>query len=312
MIHSEETNMRILIGVDGSHPADVACEFVERRTWPLGTRVSLIGVVAPLVDVVGIVPSSDGTNASDHLALGLILDERADALRRHGLTVETSVEFGHAADVLIDRATESFADLIVVGSRGLGPVARIVLGSVSTHLADHARCPVLVVRSPEATRMLLATDGTRSSLGIPRVLAAWGNAFRGLPVEVLSVAPRNAFITPWAGGADEEVATQPAELSLHEGIAREVADEMMELGWHAAAVARAGDPARQIVSTGVEWRADLIVTGSRGLGTLRRMVEGSVAHDVLLHARSSVLVVRGLVPAQIPEAASVLSGLAPA
>ncbi len=301
--------MRILIGVDGSPAADVACEFVERRTWPLGTRVRLMGVVEPLVDRVGLAPPSGRKPASDNVALELVLEERADTLRRHGLGVETSVEYGHAADVLIDRASESYTDLIVVGSRDLGPIARIVLGSVSTHLADHARCPVLVVRSPEATRMLLATDGTRSSLGIPRVLAAWGNAFRGLPVEVLSVAPRNAFVTPWGSAGDDEV-TEPDELSFHEGVAHEVADEMMELGWHAAAVARAGDPARQIVSTGVEWRADLIVTGSRGVGTLRRMVEGSVAHDVLLHARSSVLVVRGLVPAQIPQTASVLSGLA--
>jgi len=310
LIHSEVRKVRILIGVDGSHAADVACEFVERRTWPLGTRVCLMGVVEPLVDLIGMASSSDGNSAPEHTGLGLVLEERADALRRRGLSVETSIASGQAADVLIDRATESFTDLIVVGSRGLGPVARIVLGSVSTHLVDHARCPVLVVRSPEATRMLLATDGTRSSLGIPRVLGAWGNAFRGLPVEVLSVAPRNAFITPWGSTGDEEVATVPVELSLHEGIAREVADEMMELGWHAAAVARAGDPASQIVSTGAEWRADLIVTGSRGLGTLRRMVEGSVAHDVLLHARSSVLVIRGLVPAQIPQTASMLSRLA--
>ena len=304
--------MRILIGVDGSRAADGACEFVERRTWPAGTRVCLMGVLEPLVDWTGMVPASRETQASDEAGLALLLEERADALRRHGLTVETSVEHGRAADVLIDRATESFTDLIEVGSRGLGPLARIVLGSVSTHLADHARCPVLVVRAPEATRMLLATDGTRSSLGIPRVLAAWGNAFRGLPVEVLSVAPRNAFVTPWGSTGEDEATTEPDELSLHEGIANEVADEMMELGWHAAAVARAGDPVRQIVATGVEWRADLVVTGSRGLGTLRRMVEGSVAHDVLLHARSSVLVIRGLVPARIPQTASVLSGLAPA
>lgn len=301
--------MRILIGVDGSPAADVACEFVERRTWPMGTRAWLVGVVDPLVDRTGVAPPSGSTQTSDEAALELVLEERADTLRRHGLGVETSVERGHAADVLIDRATESFADLIVVGSRGLGPVARIVLGSVSTHLADHARCPVLVVRSPEATRMLLATDGTRSSLAIPRVLAAWGNAFRGLPVEVLSVAPRHAFVTPWGSTGDDELG-ESDELSLHEGIAREVADEMMELGWHAAAVARAGDPARQIIATGVEWRADLIVSGSRGLGTLRRMVVGSVAHDVLLHARSSVLIMRGLVPAPIQQAASVLSGLA--
>src|SRR6188508_2209197 len=162
--------MRILIGVDGSPAADVACEFVERRTWPLGTRVRLMGVVEPLVDRVGLAPPSGRKPASDNVALELVLEERADMLRRHGLGVETSVENGHAADVLIDRASESYTDLIVVGSRDLGPIARIVLGSVSTHLADHARCPVLVARSPEATRMLLATDGTRSSLGIPRVL----------------------------------------------------------------------------------------------------------------------------------------------
>ena len=303
--------MRILIGVDGSPAADVACEFVEGRTWPMGTRFWLLGVVEPLVDRVGLAPPSRRTQASDDIALELVLEERAETLRRRGLSVSTSVEHGHAADVLIERATESFADLIVVGNRGLGPVARIVLGSVSTYLADHARCPVLVVRSPEATRILLATDGTRSSLAIPRVLAAWGNAFRGLPVEVLSVAPRHAFVTPWGSTGDDEV-TEPDELAVHEGIAHEVADEMMELGWHAAAVARAGDPVRQIIATGVEWRADLIVTGSRGLGTLRRMVEGSVAHDVLLHARSSVLVMRGLVPAPIPQTASALSGLAQA
>jgi len=303
--------MRILIGVDGSPAADVACEFVERRTWPLGALVRMVGVVEPLVDRVGLAPPLGRTQASDDVAVELVLEERADTLRRRGMSVETSVAHGHAADILIDRAAEWFADLIVVGSRGLGPVARIVLGSVSTHLADHAQCPVLVVRSREATRMLLATDGTRSSLAIPRVLAAWGNAFRGLPVEVLSVAPRYAFVTPWSSTGDDE-AGAPDELSVREGIAHEVADEMMELGWHAAAVARAGDPARQIVATGVEWRADLIVTGSRGIGTLRRMVEGSVAHDVLLHARSSVLVVRGLVPASIPRMASVPGGFAEA
>ena len=48
--------MRILIGVDGSPAADVACEFVERRTWPRGTRAWLVGVVEPLVDWAGMAP----------------------------------------------------------------------------------------------------------------------------------------------------------------------------------------------------------------------------------------------------------------
>jgi nucleotide-binding universal stress UspA family protein len=166
-----------------------------------------------------------------------------------------------------------------------------VIGSVSAHLVDHAGCPVLVARSPAATRMLVATDGSRSSQSIPLVLAAWGNAFRGLPAEVLSVST-DAFNGRWAATSD------PGDVALHEEIADQVADEMMELGWHAAAAVRTGEPSRQIVDESRAWGADLIVTGSRGIGTLRRLMTGSVAHDVLLHARSSVLVIRGQVPAR--------------
>ena len=209
------------------------------------------------------------------------------------------MEGGRVADVLIDKANETFADLIVVGSRGLGPLTSAVLGSVSAHLVDHAPCPVLVARSPTITRMLLATDGSPSSRSIPRILAAWGSAFRGVPVEVFSVAPRDAFVTPWSTSGDEEF----SPLTLHEAIAEGVADELMELGFHSAAVSRAGDTTKLIVSEGREWGADLIVTGSRGIGTLHRIVSGSVAHDVLTHARSSVLVVRGGVPAPIAQAA---------
>ncbi|HJP71581.1 MAG TPA: universal stress protein [Candidatus Limnocylindria bacterium] len=299
--------MRIVIGVDGSSAATTACELVASRTWPIGTRVSLTAALEPVVDWTGLAPSAADTVATEREALELALAERATALCRSGLMVETAVDTGRAAAVLMACADAEFADLIVVGSRGLGPAASAVFGSVSAELVDHARCPVLVARSPSISRMLLATDGTLSSRSIPRVLAAWRDAFRGVPVEVLSVAPRDGFVTPWAPSESEDA---PAgELALHDGIARAVADEMIELGWHAAAVARLGEPSRQIIDAGRDWDADLIVTGSRGIGTLRRLLGGSVAHDVLLHARSSVLVVRGQVPARIGEQAGAFAAL---
>ncbi len=287
--------MRIIIGVDGSRAAEQACEFVSRLPWPAGTQVTLLGAIEPATGWSVVAAAPAAMVAADGAPLAAILDDRAEDLRRAGLAVNVVVELGSPAELLMRHADEDHVGLIVVGCRGLGPVASAIAGSVSAHLVDHAGCPVLVVRSPSATRMLVATDGSRSCLNIPRTLAAWGNAFRGLPVEVLSVAPRDAFVTPWAA-ANEEVDSAVAE---HEAIAEQVADEMMELGWHAAATVRAGEPSRQIIDEGRAWGADLIVTGSRGLGTLKRIVMGSVAHDVLLHAPSSVLVVRGQVPAPI-------------
>jgi nucleotide-binding universal stress UspA family protein len=78
----------------------------------------------------------------------------------------------------------------------------------------------------------------------------------------------------------------------------------MDLGWHAAAVAAVGDTEREILTAASAWHADLIVTGSRGLGAIRRHLQGSVSHDLLLHSRSSLLVVRGVVPAPIRMAAA--------
>jgi nucleotide-binding universal stress UspA family protein len=296
----------MVIGIDRSSAATTACELVASRTWPIGTRISLVAVVEPMVDWAGLAPAQADAAEIEREALELVLEERAAALRRPGLVVDTAVETGRAAAALMARADAEFADLIVVGSRGLGPAASAVFGSVSAELVDHARCPVLVARSPSVNCMLLATDGTASSRSIPSVLAAWRDAFRGMPVEVLSVAPRDGVVTPWASEAEDE---PTGELALHEGIAHSVADEMIELGWHAAAVAKLGEPSRQIIDTGRECGADLIVTGSRGIGTLRRLVGGSVAHDVLLHARSSVLVVRGQVPARIADRASAFAAL---
>lgn len=293
--------MRIVIGVDGTEAAEIACRFVAGRAWPAGTSVELVSAYDVPTDLAGLAPIAVQSPEDQREHLAMASEEQAALFRRCGLTVMTSVQRGPPAEVLRKRAQESFAQLIVVGSRGLGPIAAAMLGSVSAHLVDHAPCPVLVARSPGATRMLLATDGTESSRTVPRVMASWGNAFRGLPVEVLSVAARLALI-PAPGrlggaGHDDDVA-------LHERIAEQVADEMTELGWDAAAFASIGDPEREILAAASAWRADLIVTGSRGLGTLRRLVVGSVSHDLLMHSHSSLLVVRGNVPAPIGRVVS--------
>lgn len=63
-----------------------------------------------------------------------------------GLSVETVVREGHPAPVLIEEAAD--ARLLVVGSRGHGAFAGMLLGSVSEHCASHSPCPVVIVRRP--------------------------------------------------------------------------------------------------------------------------------------------------------------------
>jgi nucleotide-binding universal stress UspA family protein len=306
--------MRIVIGVDASEPAEDACRLIASRTWPAETVVELVATY-DASGLSGLAPASATNLEAEREALEVVIADRATLLRRAGLNVTTAVKFGDPAETIIRRAQGTFAQLIIVGSRRRGPIASAVLGSVSAHLVDHAPCPVLVVRSPGATRMLFATDGSDSSRNIPHILASWGSAFRGLPVEVLSVAhqahPIDPFVPLTPRPPRPMEPPQDRDYALHERIAEQVADEMMDLGWHSAAVASVGDPEREILAAAASWRADLIVTGSRGLGTLRRHVVGSVSHDLLMHSQSSLLVVRGMVSAPIRRTAAV-ANLAPA
>jgi len=105
-----------------------------------------------------------------------------------GYAVETRVEIGRPASVLLDAARDGGADLIVVGSRGRGPIASMLLGSVSAEVSAHAPCPVLVARTPSLRRVLVALDGSPEADRIAAE-AAGSPARAGLPVGVVSVAP---------------------------------------------------------------------------------------------------------------------------
>lgn len=67
----------------------------------------------------------------------------------HGVQISTHSVLGHPADVICELAKEEQVDLIVVGSCGHSKISRILLGSVSDSIVNHAHCPVLVVKDPD-------------------------------------------------------------------------------------------------------------------------------------------------------------------
>jgi nucleotide-binding universal stress UspA family protein len=293
--------MRIVMGVDGSDSSLTALELVTSASWPPDSSVRLVGALEMLTDWTSAASTSDVDDDPQRVLFDTVR-ELSEPLRLHGLATETVVVRGRAADVILTEADDLSADLIVVGRRGLGVAASALLGSVSATLVDHAASPILVARHPRVTRILVATDGSRSAEAIPAVLEAWG-AFRDAPIHVLSVAAPSApgrQATANSGSRPSGAAALNAshEVDLHHLMAGEMAAGLAAAGWRAEALVRRGEAARVIEATAAELGVDLIVTGSRGLSGLRRLLLGSVAHHVLLHSRCSVLVMRGHVPAR--------------
>ena len=290
--------MRILLAVDGSPSSIRARDLVGRLPWPAGTVVRLLSVYDVPMDLV---PAGGGMpwvgDAEDAMRdeLTAELDRLAAPLRRERIEVEHAVVRGRPATAIVEEARGLGADLIVVGSRGRGPLAAMLLGSVSAEVADRAPCPVLVTRSDRIGRMLLATDGSDLVLAIPELLGKWG-VFRGTPADVLSVAPPpertfELLADVYAQGTYRFTDDRREVLDRHRRFADELARRLGDAGTPATSTVLAGDAAHEILGAAQGYGTDLIVTGSRGLRGLESVVLGSVARNVVLHAACSVLVV---------------------
>jgi nucleotide-binding universal stress UspA family protein len=198
--------------------------------------------------------------------------------------------------MLVGQASVAGAGLVVVGSRGLGPIASTVLGSVSQEVIDLAPCPVLVARSSRITRTVAGTDGSACAEAAERFYTSLPIA-RSVPVTMVSVAevlgPLAPGIAPTMTGATAAAQAEAAEARQAQlRIAEEARERLRRAGLDAAACVRDGDPAAELLAEAAETAADLIVVGSRGRTGLARLALGSVARRVLHHASASVLIVR--------------------
>ena len=139
------TSSRIVVGVDGSPASLAAARWAADQAVRTHASLDLVAVwewttgygwsvVPPEWD-----PPGDSRRQLEHLAATL-------ATTHPDVAFTTTVVEGSAGPVLVAAALD--ADLLVVGSRGRGPLRGAVLGSVSLHCVTHAPCPVTVVPPP--------------------------------------------------------------------------------------------------------------------------------------------------------------------
>ncbi|HSK92942.1 MAG TPA: universal stress protein [Candidatus Angelobacter sp.] len=304
--------MKILVGVDGSPCSVTAIDLVASLPWPSGSHVTLLAAYEVPIDWTGGVASTmnwigDVEDATRD-ALVEQLSTLATRLEERGLAVDRIVARGRAASAIVDAARERQVDLVVTGSRGRGPLRQMLLGSVASEVASEAPCPVLVARRPAVSRLVVATDGSSIARAIPDRLAGWG-IFAGLPAEVVAVSIPDGPVFETAVSlytlGDERLASHRRHLrEQYEQDAEEMATALGAIGIPSVPHLRAGDPAHEILAVTEERDADLVVTGTRGLGGIDRLLLGSVARNVLTHARCSVLILRETVDARPLEAAA--------
>lgn len=142
-------NRRIVVGVDGSEASRAALRWAAGQARLIGARLQVVSAWQfPTYAYTALAPVPSG------LDLGSTTEETlkdvvADVLGRSAdLEVVPLTREGDAAHVLLEAAEG--ADLIVVGSRGHGAFAGLVLGSVSERVAARAQCPVVVVHAAAA------------------------------------------------------------------------------------------------------------------------------------------------------------------
>jgi nucleotide-binding universal stress UspA family protein len=144
---------RVIVGVDGSETARRAVRWAAREAKLRGMKLELVSAweipTYSYVSGYGFPAISEEmtksltARAEGHLAEAL--DEaRAEARE---VQIETIAAEGQPAKVLVEVAKG--ANLLVVGSRGLGGFRELLLGSVSQQCAQHATCPVVIVRHLE-------------------------------------------------------------------------------------------------------------------------------------------------------------------
>ncbi|HET7486711.1 MAG TPA: universal stress protein [Acidimicrobiales bacterium] len=137
---------RIVVGVDGSAASARALAWAVDEGRRRRATVEAVHAWAypPTTSVTGLVPPPTVVHDDLVAEARAVLDAACDALGTDGAGVSRVLQEGPPAKTLLDRAAA--ADLLVVGSRGRGGFAGLLLGSVSQQCAHHARCPVVIVR----------------------------------------------------------------------------------------------------------------------------------------------------------------------
>jgi nucleotide-binding universal stress UspA family protein len=291
---SPDNVMPILVAIDGSDSALHATRWAADEATRRGRGLTIVHAYdwplpnySPAVVDPAVLRDSVMSTARTTLAAGVAAVTDAAP----GLPVTAELVQGPAVTALLDLTRR--AELLVLGSRGLGGFTGLLVGSVAVELVAHGHCPVVVVRGDRpatSAPVVVGIDGSPVS-EIAVALAFDEAASRGC--ELVAVHAWADTLVPFGPGGgyantlDWTAMTEQAEKLLAESLA----------GWHekypgvtVRRVVPRDQPANALLDAARD--AQLLVVGSRGRGGFTGLTLGSVSQALIHHAPCPVMIAR--------------------
>src|SRR5215475_8891259 len=287
--------MKILVAYDGSECADAALDDLRRAGLPAEAQIKVLSVVENWL------PPPSGLEIIEHIDR----DQEYLALARRGGIRLVSIEqgwdvksesgAGSPATVIIEKADEREADLIVVGSHGHTALGRLFFGSVSQKVLHEARRSVRVARGRieepgTPVRLIIGIDGSKGAEAAVEAVTArkWPAGSEARIVNATWAIPQLTSqhmvgpITTWI--LEEKVRVKK---TIYEAV-----EKLRAAALRTNVVIKEDEPKRLLVAEAESWGADCIFVGASGMGRIDRFLLGSVSSAVAARAHCSVEVVR--------------------
>lgn len=290
--------MKLLLAVDTITTLEIVLKFIEARSWPQGTEAGVLSVLedetVPIetwrAEGYGVAAVRREMRRRGEQLSALVI-KRLEAI---GIPAQVTIMRGDPAFLIPFAARKWSSDLILIRANNRMNFRNWMLGSVAKSVVESAPCSVEVVRARTAVessaagtnmRILLATDGSDTSLAASRALAEMEFP-EGAEVKVVSV------INPIRYSLEEIGLARGKESErAHQAIGKSV-NVLRSAPMKITAEVIAGRRVQQIVARAKDWDADLIVVGTQERTGLKRLMSRGTAVAVANRAHCSVRVVR--------------------